>query len=68
MSIQCCTVHAETIVNVTMFKCLCLTGIPPHLSFFYRYIYIHRVILLLTAHDIWLRMTSVESMFIYHMT
>ena len=41
MSIQCCTVHAETIVNITMFKYFCLTGIPPHLSFFYKCIHTH---------------------------
>ena len=33
MSIQCYTFHAETIVNITMFKYFCLTGIPSHLSF-----------------------------------
>ena len=34
MSIQCCTVYAETVVGITMFKYFCLTGIPCHLPFF----------------------------------
>ena len=53
MSIQCCTVHAETIVNITMFKYFFLTEIPPHLSFFISAC-IHRVIFLLKAHQVYI--------------
>ena len=39
MSIQCWTVHAKTIINVTVFKHFCSTGVSSHLSFVYKYIH-----------------------------